>query len=88
MSELKQTISSSASASASPNASANKQFIQVKPDLLINQNHITWIKRIDECMHICIKVDGCTLDTTHKVCKSANPTGYDKIQTLFPSQCV
>ena len=78
MSELNKPMSAS--------TSSNSPFIQVKPDILINQNYITWIQRIDECMHICTKVDGCTLNTAHKVCNSVNPTGYEKIHMLFPSK--
>ena len=86
MSESNQPVSVSASMSASKSASINLPYIKVTNDKLINQNAITWIRRIEECMHICTRTDGCDVEkTSHKICKYDNPTGYNRVNTLFSS---
>lgn len=72
--------------SASVSAIANPPYIKVSNDKLINQNAITWIRRIEECMYICTRSDGCDLvKSTHKICKFDNPTGYNRVDNLFSS---
>ena len=51
-------------------------YIKVDDNKLINQNKIRWIKKLDDCLEICLKSNGCSLDNrgtnTHKLCKINN----------------
>lgn len=60
-------------------------YVQAEGGKYINPNFIYWIKQIDECYNLCTKSTGCYDDTsgTHKICKSKNPTGYNKITQLI-----
>lgn len=84
MSESNQPISVSASMFTSERV--NPSYIKVTNDKLINQQSITWIRRIEECMYICTRTDGCDLEkTSHKICKFDNPSGYNRVNRLFSS---
>jgi hypothetical protein len=63
----------------------NNVFIKTDDNKIINKNFIKWIKKIDNCMHICIKADGCNIlsNTTHKVCKLNNENNYNKLNKFF-----
>lgn len=59
-------------------------YIKADGERYINPKYIHWIKQIDECYSVCTKSFGCYEDSgTHKVCKSKNPTGYNKITNLI-----
>jgi len=36
-----------------------KSYIKVDNNKVINENCIRWIKKIDECLEVCIKLNGC-----------------------------
>ena len=62
----------------------NKQtFIKVDDNTVIKKNYIIWIKKIDECLKICTKANGCTHAETHTVCKVYNPDSYNKLNKYF-----
>jgi hypothetical protein len=63
-----------------------KKFIVADDDTIISRKSIIWIKRIEECMYICTKSNGCNssnLNDTHKVCRINNPTSYNTINNQF-----
>ena len=64
----------------------NKPFIKVDDDKIININCIRWVKKMDECLQICSKANGCTggLDT-HKICKINNEYSYKRMNRFFES---
>lgn len=59
------------------------KFIKVDNDKIINEKAIKWVKKMDECLYICTKSDGCTLDYTHKLCKINNFNSYNKLNKNF-----
>lgn len=63
----------------------NNQSIYLKTDdnRVINEKYIRWIKKMDECLKVCTKGDGCSGKDTHKICKLNNPYSYDKLNDLF-----
>ena len=62
----------------------NKQFIQVDALKLINIQCIRWVKKMDECLQICSKANGCTGGVdTHQVCKINNAESYRRLNRLF-----
>jgi hypothetical protein len=64
----------------------NKPYIKTDDNTLINQKYIRWIHKINECMEICIKSDGCIKNdsaTLHKICKISSPINYEKLNNYF-----
>ena len=62
----------------------NKQtFIKVNDNIVISENYIRWIKKIDECLKICNKPGGCYDTDVHTVCKVYNPDSYNKLNKYF-----
>jgi len=64
----------------------NNLYIKADDNKIINEKFIRWLKKIDECIEVCTKSDGCASGisgTTHKICKLNNPTSYEKLNTLF-----
>ena len=49
---------------------------------IMNEQAIKWVKKMDECLHICTKSTGCSIDNgdTHKICK---PASYNKLNKHF-----
>jgi hypothetical protein len=65
----------------------NNLYIKADDNKIINERFIRWIRKIDECLEVCTKSDGCsyggTSGTTHKICKLNNPTSYEKLNSEF-----
>jgi hypothetical protein len=59
-------------------------FIKTDDNKIINEKCIRWVKKMDECLEVCIKSDGCRDGVnTHKICKLNNPNSYEKLNRLF-----
>ena len=59
------------------------QFIKIDNDKILDMNSIKWVKKINDCMEICTKGNGCYIGDTHKLCKANNPESYDKLNKFF-----
>ena len=50
------------------NTNTNTNFIKADNNTIININAIRWIKKMDECLAVCTRSDGCVVNaTTHKI---------------------
>lgn len=60
-------------------------FIKADNDVVINEKCIKWVKKMDECLSVCTKSNGCTneLRDTHKICKLNNPDSFNKLNNIF-----
>jgi len=59
-------------------------FIKTDNNKIINEKCIRWVKKMDECLEVCIKSDGCREGiNTHKICKVNNSRSYEKLNRLF-----
>jgi len=58
-------------------------FLKIDDNKILNLNCIKWAKRIDECLEICTKGDGCYVGDTHKLCKVNNPKSYEMLIKYF-----
>jgi len=62
-------------------------YIKADDDVIINEKQIRWIKKINDCMEICSKQSGCSLNTggreTHKVCKINNLESFLRLDKKF-----
>ena len=59
------------------------KYIKVDGNMIINEKCIRWVKKMDECMSVCIKIAGCTDKETLKVCKINNNDSYMKLNKNF-----
>ncbi len=61
-------------------------YFKTDDNRIINENCIRWVKKISECLEVCIKTAGCDPKVngdTHKICKLNNPTSYNKLNKHF-----
>ena len=65
----------------------NKHPIYIKTDdnKIINEQHIRWVKKLNDCLEVCVKTNGCSIRSgdTHKICKFNNPDSYNKLNKHF-----
>ena len=52
---------------------------------IINEKCIRWVKKMDECLEVCVKSTSCNekYGDTHRICKLYNPHSYNKLNNLF-----
>ena len=67
------------------NASINaNSYIKTDEIKVINERHIRWIKKMNDCLEVCTKGNGCTKGKdTHRICKLYTPDSYNKLNSLF-----
>ena len=61
-------------------------YIKTDKNLILNETCIRWVKKIDECLEVCAKSNGCftTYYTdTHRVCKDISYDSYIKLNSHF-----
>jgi hypothetical protein len=59
-------------------------FIKADDNKVVNEKFIRWIQKIDQCLEICTKHNGCEIGSgTNRICKSNNPDSYEKLNKLF-----
>jgi hypothetical protein len=60
-------------------------YIKVDNNVIINKQCITWVKKMNDCLYICAKTDGCYQDgrDTFRICKQNNLDSYNKLEQLF-----
>jgi len=59
-------------------------YIKTDKHKIINEKYIRWIRKMDECLEVCIKSDGCIEKiNTHTICKLNNPESYKKLSENF-----
>jgi hypothetical protein len=64
---------------------SNKNFyIKTDNNKIINEKCIKWVKKMNECLEVCTKSDGCIEHVdTHKICKSISFESYNKLNYYF-----
>ena len=60
-------------------------FIKVDNNTILNERCIRWVKKMDECLQICSKQNGCDHNgkETHTVCKINNAESYNRLNRYF-----
>ena len=60
------------------------QYIKTDDNKIINERHIRWVKKMGDCLEVCVKSNGCSvMDGTHKICKLNNLHSYNKLNEHF-----
>lgn len=58
-------------------------YIKTDENAILNEKCIRWVKKMNECLEVCIKQDGCTSYSSHKICKSKSSESYNKLNKYF-----
>lgn len=59
-------------------------YLKTDDNKIINERCIVWAKKMDECLDVCIKMDGCFVGSgTHRICKVNNIDSYNKLNKNF-----
>ena len=60
-------------------------FIKVDNNVILNIHCIRWVKKMEECLQLCSKPNGCAHNSmeTHTVCKITNPVSYNRLHRFF-----
>jgi hypothetical protein len=64
--------------------SNKNSYLKTDDNKVINEKYIRWIAlKMDECLAVCMKSDGCEITNTHNICKINNPSSYNKLKKLI-----
>jgi len=60
-------------------------FIKTDDNKVINERHIRWVKKMNDCLEVCTKSTGCSKENgnTHIICKLNSPDSYYRLNELF-----
>ena len=59
-------------------------YLKTDDNTIINEKCITWVKKMNECLEVCTKSDGCRIyKNTHKICKLNSLYSYEKLNRFF-----
>jgi len=59
-------------------------YFRTDDNRIINENCIRWVKKLNDCLEVCIKIPGCHhVNDTHKICKFNNPDSYNRLNKHF-----
>lgn len=62
-------------------------YIKTDKNALLNEKAIVWVKKMNECLEVCMKSTGCSIHRhykdTHTVCQINSPKEYDKLNKYF-----
>lgn len=61
-------------------------FLKTDENEIINESCIRWVKKMNECLEVCIKSDGCTSYNAFKVCKTNSLDSYEKLNKYFDKE--
>ena len=62
----------------------NVSYLKTDDNKIINEKCIRWVKKMEECLQVCTKSDGCEgMKDTHKICKENSPISYKHINKYF-----
>jgi len=67
------------------NNSNNNFYLKTDDSKIINERRIIWVKKMGDCLEVCIKSTGCSIKSndTHKICKLNNLDSYNKLNKHF-----
>jgi hypothetical protein len=60
-------------------------YLKTDDNKIINEKHIRWVKKMNNCLEVCTKSTGCSIlnGDTHRICKLNTPDSYDKLNAHF-----
>jgi hypothetical protein len=62
----------------------NVSYIKADNNMIINENCIRWVQKINDCLEVCILTNGCNIKyNTIKICKMNNLDSFNKLNKKF-----
>ena len=64
----------------------NTVYFKTDENRIINETCIRWVKKMGDCLEVCIKISGCDSQKTgdtHKICKLNSPDSYNRLNQHF-----
>ena len=63
----------------------NTDFVKLEDGLVLNINHIHWIKKVHDCMYISTKTNDDNTNTSHVICGSNDmqKKNFEKLNIMF-----
>lgn len=64
-------------------------YIKTDDNKIINEKHIRWVKKFDDCLEVCTRSKGCGIkygggtSGTHRICKLNNVDSFNKLNKHF-----
>ena len=61
-------------------------FLKTDQNVVINEASIKWVVKMNECLHVCVKANGCNSIAnfdTHTICKKTSENSYNKLSRHF-----
>ena len=59
-------------------------YLKTDNNKIINEIHIRWVKKMNNCLEVCTKSTGCSINSdTHRICKLNSADSYDKLNAHF-----
>ena len=61
------------------------KFLRTDNDVIINKYAILWVIKMDECLNVCMRSNGCynVPTDTHRICKNMNSASYEELNRHF-----
>jgi len=59
-------------------------YVQADDNKILNEKCITWVKKMGDCLEVCMKSNGCSYTgDTHTICKEYHLDSYNKLNKHF-----
>ena len=61
-------------------------YIKTDDNAVINEKYIKWIRKIGDCVEVCMKSNGCSATSPgekHQICKLYSLDSYNKLNKYF-----
>ena len=58
-------------------------YIKTDDNKIIKEQHIRWVKKMNECLKVCTISAGCTEYQVHSICKTNSLKGYSHLNKYF-----
>ena len=59
-------------------------YIKTDDNKIINEQAIRWVKKMNDCLEVYVKLEGCISGiNTHRICKAYSPHSYEKLNAHF-----
>jgi len=59
------------------------RYLKTDDNKIVNEKYIRWVEKMNECLRVCVKSDGCHSNSTHKICKLNSAESYAKLNKQF-----
>ena len=59
-------------------------YLKTDDNKILNEKYIKWVKKMNECLEVCVASRGCRLSlNTHTICKHNSLESYNKLIQHF-----